>query len=99
MCLVLYTRDINHNERETMNYTTASFETGSEFRVHWIEISPNPRRNSKHADIITIKDSDIFTTYEQAQAFRSELNNRNSDVMVRRPGNKNFRRDRDTKTV
>jgi hypothetical protein len=64
----------NHNERETMN-TTASFETGSEFRAQW------------HSTTGTSYYSEIFTTLEEAISFAS---GKNSNIAVRKPGKKNF---------
>ena len=96
VCVVLYTKVITNHEREIMTYTTASFETGSEFRVSWVIFTDKP--NSKYGTTIGHRNSDIFDTYEAAEAFNNQLSY-GAEVMVRLPGNKNFRTTRDTKKL
>jgi len=93
-------------------FTTASFEKGSEFRVDWTTEVKNPKFNLERArnqgphykvsqDIVTSHKSEIFTTHEAAQAFKDTFwtYGQYIPIMVRRPGNKGFRPDFQTKTV
>lgn len=72
--------------------TTNSFEAGSEFRVTWETSRPNPRYsryNRQHQDIVTLHKSDIFDTYEQAEAFAATVGHQGT-LQVRQPGRKIF---------
>ena len=90
-----------------MNTTTASFPTGSEFRVYWSEYTYKERRvNGVMMNVSVSRNfkTDIFSTYEEAEAFRSgidrsEKNVGASWVMVRLPGNKRFTMDFNAKKV
>lgn len=73
-----------------MNTTTESFEAGSEFRVHTVDISANSRSKRGHMETIITKNSDTFATYEEAVAHADTLNSLNKEIQVRRPGNKRF---------
>ena len=79
------------------NYTTESFEKGSEFRVHTVTWVESKRGRDGLAPMTW--DSEIFSTYEEAKELASTLDSRTISIMVRRPGNKNFKRDYQTKTV
>ena len=80
-----------------MTYTTESFKPGSEFRVQWVIYTV--KRNSKYGETISHKSSDIFDTYEEAEAFKQEVTEGQASVTVRLPGNKNFRTAWDTKKI
>lgn len=95
-----------------MTYTTANFETGSEFRVQWTTEISNPRYDRKRAmmqrgryrvlpHIATKHVSETFATYEEAKSFSDSLvgDVAYKFVMVRLPGNKNFRSASDTKKI
>ncbi len=71
-----------------MTYNTASFDSGSEFRVDWIIYTI--KRNSKYGETMSHRYSEIFDTYEKALIFREQLQERGAMVKVRRPGNKAF---------
>ena len=80
--------------------TTASFETGSEFRADWHEVTPRQRRvNGVMMSVPTFSErkSDIFSTYEEAQSVLSKVLESKkigwASVMVRLPGNKRFTMD------
>jgi len=71
-----------------MTYTTETFETGSEFFVKWTEFNADGS--------VMQRKSEIFSTYEDADAVNvatgSDQNRpySNRNIMVRRPGNKNY---------
>lgn len=81
-----------------MNYTSESFEAGSEFRVAWEIARPNPRYNpfmsragrTSHREIITNYTSPVFDSYEAAIEFIETTFIRDFRVQVRRPGKKTF---------
>ena len=80
--------------------TTASFETGSEFRAEWTESRPAQRRvNGVMMSVSTFSErkSDIFSTYEEAQSVLAEVMASKKigfcALMVRLPGNKRFTMD------
>jgi hypothetical protein len=81
-----------HGQGEENKMTTTTFETGSEFRVSWETERPNPRYtryNRQHQYIITQHKSEIFASYDEAQAFNVSIDKKGT-VQVRRPGMKNF---------
>ena len=82
-----------------MRLTTASFDTGSEFRVDWTTSASNPNFNRRKAmnmgphykvsqDIYTNHKSEIFSTYEAAEAFKGTTER--GHITTRKPGQKNF---------
>jgi len=79
------------NRREVkMTYTTASFDEGSEFRVQTVTITEHARPVRGQMETISIKNSEIFATYDEAFAHAESLNSYNKQIQVRRPGNKRF---------
>jgi hypothetical protein len=93
-----------------MTYSTDNFQAGSEFRVQWTTAAPNPSYNPKmammqgsryrkYAEILTNHVSEIFSTYEEAESFSLSVGCNSWNVMVRLPGNKNFRTAYDTKKI
>ena len=73
-----------------MNYTTESFEAGSEFRVQTVDVTYHSRPKRGHMETITTKNSDTFATYEEAVAHADTLNSESKRIQVRRAGNKRF---------
>lgn len=74
-----------------MNYTTESFQTGSEFRVQIVDIIEHSRPKRGHMETISIKHSDTFATYEEAVSYAKTLKNGDKQIIqVRAPGNKRF---------
>jgi hypothetical protein len=82
-----------------MTLTTASFDTGSEFRVNWTTEIKNPKFNLERArnqgphykvsqDIVTSHKSEIFSTYEAAEAFKATVER--GHISNRKPGQKAF---------
>jgi hypothetical protein len=85
---------MSNTETKGYKMTTTTFQTGSEFRVTWETYRPNPAYtpwNRKHSDILTRHKSDVFNTYEEAEAFiKASGDKGRMYIQVRRPGYKNF---------
>lgn len=73
-----------------MNYTTESFQTGSEFRVQTVDVTYHSRPKRGHMETISTKYSETFATYEEAVAHADTLNSESKRIQVKSPGNKRF---------